>query len=535
MVLNKSMIIRYLFNVSIFCLVISFDLFAQFQNIRVSNVESKRPEEVTIAINRQNPQQIAAGANIDYFYISEDGGFTWIEQRLNSTLGVWGDPSVIYDNNGDLYFAHLSNPDPLVGGYWIDRIVVQKSTDNGLSWNDGAGVGYRFPANQDKEWLAVDRTQSPFRNNIYLTWTEFDNYGSESPHDSSRIMFSKSTDSGITWSESFAISDVSGNCIDSDETVEGAVPCVGPNGEIYVSWSGPLGIVFDKSTDGGITFGEDIHVINLSQGWDFDVPGIYRCNGMPITACDNSNSQFKGDIYINWADQRSREGDTDIYLIKSTDGGESWTQFRKVNDDLTNRHQFFTWMTIDQVSGYVYIVFYDRRNTQDVYTDVYLARSTDGGNTFTNHKINSETFATNKGVFFGDYINIDAHNGKIYPIWTVMNGIDLSVWMTVIDDSELITNVDEEYMIIDEYQLLQNYPNPFNPLTTISFIVPEDQYVKISIYDLSGSKIDVLTDRYYKKGIYEINFDATKLSSGTYYYTMNAGKFNSSKKMILIK
>ncbi len=116
-----------------------------------------------------------------------------------------------------------------------------------------------------------------------------------------------------------------------------------------------------------------------------------------------------------------------------------------------------------------------------------------------------------------------------------MNGIDLSVWMTVIDDSELITNVDEEYMIIDEYQLLQNYPNPFNPITTISFTVPEDQYVRINIYDLSGSKIDVLTDRYYNKGIYEIDFDASKLSSGTYYYTMNAGKFTSSKKMILIK
>ena len=146
------------------------------------------------------------------------------------------------------------------------------------------------PQAQDKEWLAVDHTQSPYRGTIYATWTEFDNYGSSNPSDSSRIKFSKSIDQGITWSNAITISDRSGDCIDSDNTDEGAVPSVGPNGEIYVAWAGPLGLMFDKSTNGGQTWRTDSFVSSMPGGWDYNVSGIYRCNGLPITMCDIGNS-----------------------------------------------------------------------------------------------------------------------------------------------------------------------------------------------------------------------------------------------------
>lgn len=246
--------------------------FAQYQNIRIDGPQSNSPEEVTIAINPANPDVLAGGANIDHFYYSVDGGLSWGEKHLSSTLGVWGDPCVLFDSLGNLYYAHLSNP---LTGYWIDRIVVQKSIDNGITWNDGAGVGFVNPKNQDKEWLAVDLSQSQYKGNIYMTWTEFDDYGSSNPNDSSRIRFSKSTDQGETWSDAITISDRSGNCIDSDNTTEGAVPAVGPNGEIYVSWTGPEGLVLDKSTDGGETWGTDIFISDVPGGWDFDVPGIW--------------------------------------------------------------------------------------------------------------------------------------------------------------------------------------------------------------------------------------------------------------------
>jgi hypothetical protein len=413
-------------------LLFSVNILGQYPNILIDNAGS--PEEVTIAISPLNPNILAGGANIDCFYRSTDGGLNWTESQLiSNNLGVWGDPVVLFDSLGNLYYSHLSNP---FSGWWIDRIVVQRSTNNGLTWNDGVGIGQGIqPQAQDKEWLAVDLTQSPYRGNIYMTWTEFDDYGSSSPSDSSRIRFSKSTDQGITWSNAITISERSGNCIDSDNTTEGAVPCVGPNGEIYVAWAGPLGIVFDKSTNGGQTWGTDIFVSDMPGGWDFDVSGISRCNGLPITMCDISNSPYRGYVYIVWSDQRNGATDTDIFMAKSTNGGNTWSAPIKVNDDNTARHQFFVWSTIDPSTGHLWFVFYDRRNTTGAATDVFVAKSTDGGTTFENFKVSESSFTPTSGVFFGDYSNIAAWNGKIYPFWMRLNSGQLSVLVSIIEDS----------------------------------------------------------------------------------------------------
>ena len=305
-----------------------------------------------------------------------------------------------------------------------------------MTFNDGAGIGFDNPKNQDKEWIGVDMTNSPYNGNVYVAWTEFDSYGSFDPSDSSRISFSRSTDHGITWSPAVTVSDVSGDCIDGDNTDEGAVPCVGPDGQVYLSWAGPLGLMFDKSTDGGVTWGTDIFVSDIPGGWDFAVSGIYRANGQPVTACDTgSNSPYRGNIYINWSDQRNGLTNTDIFFVKSTDGGNTWTSPLRVNNDNTTRQQFFTWMTIDQTTGFIYCCFYDRRNTTGAATDVYVARSTDGGDTFDNFKVSQTSFTPTSNIFFGDYTNIAAYNRMVYPIWMRLDNSTLSVWTAIINDT----------------------------------------------------------------------------------------------------
>lgn len=402
------------------------------RNVLVSLPGNFKAEEVSICINPINPLNVVAASNLDYYYYSFDGGYTWTEGRLWSSFGVRGDPSVIFDAEGNLYYGHLSNPPD---GDWIDRIVVQKSTDGGLTWNDGAGIGLNPPKDQDKEWLAADHTDSPFRNTVYTAWTEFDTYGSWDPEDRTRILSSFSRDFGNTWSNPVVVSDLTGDCLDSDDTVEGAVPAIGPQGEVYLSWAGSQGIVFDKSLDGGETFGEDIFVTSMPGGWNIDVPGIYRCNGFPVTACDTSDSPYRGDIYIMWSDQSNGLDDTDVFLIKSTDGGETWGPKIRVNDDPPGKHQFFAWMTVDQTTGHIYVVFYDRRDSNDFSTEVYLAKSDDGGETFRNYKISDYPFRSVSGIFFGDYINVAARSGEIHAIWARMDGIDLSIWATKIVDN----------------------------------------------------------------------------------------------------
>jgi hypothetical protein len=413
-------------------------LFPPPPNVRVSLPGFNDPEEVTIAVNPSNPLNLAAGANLRYYYYSTNGGLNWTQGNLSSTYGVWGDPVVTFDALGNLYYGHLSNPPS--PGYWIDRIVVNRSTTGGSSWNTGVGVGFNPPTrNQDKEWLIADMTSSPHRNNIYMAWTEFDDYGSANPLDSTRILFSRSTDAGLSWGTPVRVSDRGGDCVDEDNTVEGAVPAVGPNGEVYTAWSGPLGIMFDRSTDGGVTFGPDVFVSDQPGGWDFAIPGIYRCNGMPITLCDAGDSPWRGRVYVVWSDQRNGVTDTDVFLVSSTDGGLTWGPRVRVNSDLTNTQQFFPWAALDQSTGFLYVVFYDRRNTSGNGTEVWVARSTDGGVTFTDVPVSQSVFTPTSTIFFGDYINIAAHNGRIHPIWMRMDGTSLSVWTSPYADSAAIS------------------------------------------------------------------------------------------------
>lgn len=520
-------------------LFITSCLLAQFKNVRVSSTSASQPNEVSISINPANPSFVAAGSNLRYFYVSYDDGLHWQEKTMSSGWGVWGDPCLIYDAEGNLFYGHLSNPPSSTGGYWIDRIVVQRSTNNGTTWDYDAGVGFSPPAKeQDKEWICADLSNSQFRNNLYMAWTEFDSYGSTKTSDSTRILFSRSTNRGQSWTNPVRISTRGGDCIDDDNTVEGCVPAVGPNGEVYLSWSGPAGLMFDKSLDGGVTFGSDVKVASLVGGWAFDIPGINRCNGMPITGCDISNSKYKGNIYINWSDQIN--GDTDVFLAKSTDGGVTWSSPKKVNNDTQKRDQFFTWMSVDPITGIIYIVFYDRRdntNPTSLETNVYLARSDDGGETFKNFRISESSFTPNANIFFGDYTGIAAYNRKVYPIWMRMQGNLMSVWTAPIDDSQLVTSVEEKEVVPAEFCLYQNYPNPFNAQTTISYYLNEPAQVNLKIYDSLGKEAANLLNGFQQAGIQKQNFNADNygLTSGVYICRLTTGKSEAVSKMIYLK
>jgi len=310
---------------------------------------------------------------------------------------------------------------------------------------------------------------------------------------------------------------------------------VGPNGEVFVAWSGPAGLVFDRSPDGGDTWlDEDIFIDSQPGGWEFDIPGIWRCNGLPITCCDLSPSQYNGTIYVNWSDQRNGEDDTDIWLSKSTDGGDTWSAPLRVNDDEAGKQQFFTWMTVDQANGNVYIVFYDRRNYDDNNTDVYLARSTDGGETFENILISEAPFLPSSGVFFGDYTNIAAHNNQVRPIWARADWTTMSIWTAIID---MTVGVAETENFIP-FSLAQNYPNPFTETTYFSYKLTESSRITLAVYDVYGRQIVRLIDNEMKTaGKYSEPFSAGdyKLPAGVYYFTLSQKYQVQKRKMLLIE
>jgi hypothetical protein len=109
----------------------------------------------------------------------------------------------------------------------------------------------------------------------------------------------------------------------------------------------------------------------------------------------------------------------------------------------------------------------------------------------------------------------------------------------------LIVNLDDEKnspSIPIRFSLSQNYPNPFNPVTKIKYTVPsvilsgaKNLTVQLKVYDVLGNEIAALVNEEKSAGIYEVDFDGSKLSSGVYFYQLSAGNFINTKKMILIK
>ncbi len=94
---------------------------------------------------------------------------------------------------------------------------------------------------------------------------------------------------------------------------------------------------------------------------------------------------------------------------------------------------------------------------------------------------------------------------------------------------------DESSSDLNNFLLEQNYPNPFNPSTTINFQVPENSYVSLIVYDILGNNVSTLIDEIKEAGYHSIEFDATNLVSGTYFYRLATGEFTSVKKLVLLK
>ncbi len=507
-------------------LVIFLLFFTAIRSEEIPNFFLGGGSEISVAINPTNPKNIVIGANLKGLWYTNDGGETWISSSISSKYGVWGDPALEFDAEGNLYYSHLSNAD-----FWLDRIVVQKSTDGGITWVEDEGLGFNNQTQHDKEWIVADMNEkSPHFGDLYVTWTEFDSYGSDLPEDSTRILFSRSSSSGEFWSDAIVISDSSGNCIDDDETVEGAVPCIGPSGEIYVSWAGPLGIMFDKSLDGGYSFGKDIFATNQISGWNYDIPNYKRCNGLPVTSCDLSHSEYRGRIYILYSDQVSNDN-TNVYIIKSDDKGETWSNPIDVTGVQEESHQFMAWMDIDDLTGYIYVAYYDNRNyPNNNMSDIYLATSKDGGASFQNIKLNEYSITPQKSTFMGDYLGIDVYNGHVWIAWT-SSPDGLRTNAIAANYSDLCSTQDDSISKIK----LKQYPNPTGSISNIEFTLEETSFVRLYIENLQGEIIDNPIEKKMEPGKHTYTYDTSQIGSGVYFYRLEYSGKTVRQKCCVIK
>lgn len=233
------------------------------------------------------------------------------------------------------------------------------------------------------------------RNIWHACWTQFDKYKSKFKSDISVIYYAQSRE-GKVWSSAKQLNYYKGDCLDSDSTVKGPMPCVGVNGEVYVTWAGPKGLMFQCSLDSGKTWLKEEKIINsISKGWATKVDGI-ATDGLPVIACDLSRGEHRGRIYISWSDEKNGENNKDVFLVYSDDNGEHWTEPILVSYHPNHKSQFKPTLKVNTSTGELYLLYFDKQNyLEGKNTDITLAISKNGGLKFDYYKINDASFPFN--------------------------------------------------------------------------------------------------------------------------------------------
>jgi len=411
--------------------------------------------EVSIDVNPTNEDNLviighaADLATISTFF-STDGGRTWTFVSIgNANDGLTSvfrfDPSVAFDENGNVYVAYGVRTDPGTGNQ--RTVVVAKSTNGGQSYSQfrqiatNADVG-STPGN-DKWMLATGPSPTnSAQQNVYIAWTQ---NISESGSTDQRIVVSASTDGGATFSTPVIINDASISGTDSGNLT--ADPAVGPNGELYVAWHDISNdrILFDVSTDGGTTWGTDVQITTSSADFKSSIPA-QPDRGIsvgPTIDTDRSGGMFDGRIYLTYVDTGSGGlPNTDIFVRSSDDDGANWSAAVRVNDDSGTNSQFLPWLDVDQESGMVTVNWYDARNdTNNKQVELFASASGDGGVTFvTNLQVSDnpsdmsvDNTARDTNNFL-EYIGIATLNCTAVPVWAdnSENGGDLDYYVDLV-------------------------------------------------------------------------------------------------------
>ena len=407
-----------LLSVAVFAVLLPVAGFAQFAEPNVNMVAGttfpdgdqflRQQNEPSIAVSTRNPMHLLAGAN-DYrsvdinfpagarpddeetgdawlgVFKSFDGGSRWIstlhngypqQNNLNSPLNGYqaaADPVVRAGNNGMFYYAGIvlnrgTNP---LGGVFVSRFIDNNNSEvaDPIAFINtkmiDQGTAGQFI---DKPWLFVSPANNGLQctvngqtfpaQNIYLAYSVF--VGNDN-NIRSKIMFTKSSDCGATWTSSQKLSET----FSINQGVNIAVDPANAN-NVYVIWrrfatnTDADSLIMAKSTNGGGTFSKGVVVTSITAFEQSTGSAQIRTKAYPASAVDGS-----GRVHIAWS-QRDANGDGRIVLITSTDGGTTWSQPRQIDNSAARGHQFMPTMAF--TSGKLTLAWYDLRQDHTIGT-----------------------------------------------------------------------------------------------------------------------------------------------------------------------
>ncbi len=266
---------------------------------------------------------------------------------------------------------------------------------------------------------------------------------------------------------------------------------------------------------------------------------------------------------VNWIEMYNTPTINDVQFIseqtgyifagnstrKTTNGGYNWVNVSTLNNSLIDGEIEF----INENTGYLTGSVYSYPNyTNRVY------KTTDGGINWV-----QLTLPSNISIRGVDFINVNcgmiaADSGLTFRTtngglnWTsaltnysggladicmtgVNNAITVGSYSVIFKYTDLTGITQQNNQIPEGFTLTQNYPNPFNPSTKISFSIPKSSFVKMAVYDVTGKEVGILVNENMNAGSFEVDFNASKLTSGVYFCRISADGFTDVKKMMLVK
>lgn len=235
---------------------------------------------------------------------------------------------------------------------------------------------------------------------------------------------------------------------------------------------------------------------------------IYRSTNSGVTFTNNythSSTTRTGFIDMQFINQNTGfAASTNGTILKTTNGGNNWSIQSAIYTT-----QIKTFFFANDLTGYAVGDNYTYKKTTNGGANWYLQNSA------ANIVMNDNFFNNvNEGYVAGNggYIMKTATGGGSF-VGINQNGTEIP----------------------NTYSLSQNYPNPFNPTTNISFDIPSASNVNLRVYNILGAEVKVLANLHLSAGKYDVQFDASELPSGTYFYRLTSSNFSETKKMILIK
>jgi photosystem II stability/assembly factor-like uncharacterized protein len=478
---------------------------------------------ISMAISASNPQVLYAGTNYgadDGVYKSTDGGGNWtrmvtgIQETQRGIQAIAVDPT-----NSDVAYIAVFD------GVGDSPVGLYKTTDGGNNWNaaiNGIGAIKNFLA------IAID----PNNPNIVYVGTSFAVATSTGP---STIY--KSTDAGANWVEINSglptdptdINPVRTLTISNDNT---NVIIAG----LFMNSADLLGGLY-LSTDAGASW---------TRKWD----GAPQLVGTLIRSAairPLSTQEF----YVGLDNSTL----TDIGVWGTTDGGNSWSSFN--GGTMLNTYQ----VRALAFKGTIQATLYAGAATSGagVYEYTFepipveftaFTANVNGNDVVLNWSTATETnnagFSVERKGSGGSWTTLGFITG--HGNSTIVNHysfVDRNVaygkytyrlkQMDYDGTSKYSNEVDAEVLAVSTFALMQNYPNPFNPSTNIKYQIPSDEFVTLKVYDVLGREVTTLVNQKQEKGEHTIHFDASNLNSGVYFYSVTAGAFKDTKKMILTK